>query len=211
MPLLCSPDPRIAARSSEGPKMPKRSVWFVAVTVFALVLAACSGGSDRLTKAELITQGDAVCKTFSDKAGPIGQGITAAPSADNLPQYATAFGQLETVFSDMIDSLKALSPPEADQSTWDSITSGLTNELAALREAKTAAEGGDLTAFNAAGTKIGQLDGQTSQLATTYGFQVCGGGAGGSGSTGATGAGGGSGATGATGASAGAGATGSSG
>jgi hypothetical protein len=188
--------------------MPKRSVSFVAVTVLALALAACSGGTDRLTKAELITQGDAVCKTFSDKAGPIGQDITAAPSADNLPQYATAFGQLESVFSDMIDSLKALSPPEADQSTWDSITSGLTSELAALREAKTAAESGDLTAFNAAGTKIGQLDGETSKLATTYGFQVCGGGAGGSGSTGA---GGGSAATGATGASAASGATGSSG
>jgi hypothetical protein len=179
--------------------MTTRSTWFAALSVFAVVLAACSGGSDRLTKAELITRGDAVCKTFSDKAGPIGQDITAAPSADNLSQYATAFGQLETVFSDMIDSLKALSPPEADQSTWDSITSGLTNELAALREAKTAAEGGDLTAFNAAGTKIGQLDGQTSQLATTYGFQVCGGGAGGSGSTGATGASAASGATGSSG------------
>jgi hypothetical protein len=179
--------------------MTTRSTWFAALTVFAVVLAACGGGSDRLTKAELITQGDAVCKTFSDKAGPIGQDITAAPSADNLSQYATAFGQLETVFSDMIDGLKALSPPEADQSTWDSITSGLTNELAALREAKTAAEGGDLTAFNAAGTKIGQLDGQTSQLATTYGFQVCGGGAGSSGSTGATGASAASGATGSSG------------
>jgi hypothetical protein len=183
----------------KGSIMTTRSTWFAALTVFAVVLAACSSGSDRLTKTELITQGDAVCKTFSDKAGPIGQDITAAPSADNLSQYATAFGQLETVFSDMIDSLKALSPPESDQSTWDSITSGLTNELAALREAKTAAEGGDLTAFNAAGTKIGQLDGQTSQLATTYGFQVCGGGAGGSSSTGATGASAASGATGSSG------------
>ena len=177
--------------------MIKRSAWLVAVTVFALVLAACSGGSDRLTKAELITQGDAICTTFTDKASPIGQDITAAPSADNLPQYAAAFGQLETVLSDMIDSLKALSPPEADQSTWDAITSGLENELAALHEATTAAEGGDLTAFNAAGTNFAQLDGQSSQLVTTYGFQVCGGG---SGSTGATGAGGSSGSTGATGA-----------
>jgi hypothetical protein len=179
--------------------MSKRFAWFIAV--LAVVLAACSGGSDRLTKAELITQGDAICKTFSDKAGPIGQDITAAPSAGNLPQYAAAFGQLETVFGDMIDGLKALSPPEADQSTWDAITSGLEDELVALREAKTTAEGGDLTAFNAAGTKIGQFDNQTSQLATTYGFQVCGGGSGGSGSTGATGASGGSAATGATGSS----------
>jgi hypothetical protein len=178
--------------------MTKRSTWFGAVTALAVVLAACSGGSDRLTKAELITQGDAICKTFSDKAGPIGQDINTAPSADNLPQYATAFGQLDPVFTDMLNGLKALSPPEADQSTWDAITSGLEDELAALREAKTAAEGGDLTAFNAAGTKIGQFDNQTSQLATTYGFQVCGGG---SGSTGATGASGGSAATGATGSS----------
>lgn len=178
--------------------MTKRSAWFVAVTALAVVFSACSGGSDRLTKAELITQGDAICKTFSDKAGPIGQDITAPPSADNLPQYAAAFGQLETPLSDMIDGLKALSPPEADQSTWDAITSGLGNGLAALREAKTAAEGADLTAFNAAGTKFSQLDTQTSQLATTYGFQVCGGGAG---STGATGASGGPAATGATGSS----------
>jgi hypothetical protein len=180
--------------------MTNRSTWFAALTVFAVVLAACSGGSDRLTKAELITQGDAICKTFSTKANPIGQDITAAPSADNLDQYATAFGQLETVFGDMMDGLKGLSPPEADQSTWDGITKGVDDELAALREAKTAAQGGDLTAFNAAGTKIGQLDNQTSQAATTYGFQVCGGGSSSSGSTGATGASGGSaGATGSSG------------
>jgi hypothetical protein len=187
--------------------MTKRSTWFAAMTVFAVVLAACGSGSggDRLTKTELITQGDAICKTFSDKAAPIGQDITAAPSADNLDQYATAFGQLETVFGDMIDGLKGLSPPEGDQSTWDGITKGLDDELAALREAETAAKGGDLTAFNAAGTKIGQLDNQTSQAATSYGFQVCGGGSSGSGSTGATGA------TGASGGSAATGATGSSG
>lgn len=144
----------------------------------------------RLTKTELITQGDAICKTFSDKAGPIGHNITAAPGADNLSQYAAAFGQLETVFGDMIDGLEALNPPEADQGTWDGITGGLENELGALQEAKTAAESGDLTAFNAAGTKIGQLDSETSNLATTYGFHVCGGGSGSgsSGSTGATGA-----------------------
>jgi hypothetical protein len=183
--------------------MTKRSTWFAAMTVFAVVLAACRSGSggDRLTKTELITQGDAICKTFSDKAAPIGQDITAAPSADNLDQYATAFGQLETVFGDMIDGLKGLSPPEADQATYDGITKGLDDELAALREAETAAKGGDLTGFNAAGAKIGQLDNQTSKAATGYGFHVCGGGSSSSGSTGATGASGGSAATGATGSS----------
>ena len=188
--------------------MIERFARFVAVTGLAVMLAACGGGSDRLTKAELITQGDAICTTFTAKASPIGQDITAAPSADNLPQYAAAFGQLETVFTDMINGLKGLKPPETDQDTLDAIISGLNTELVALREATTAAKGGDLTGFNAAGAKIGQLDGETSQLATTYGFQVCGGG---SGSTGATGAGGASGATGATGATAASGATGSSG
>lgn len=187
-------------RPRKGSTM-KRSTWFAALTVIAVVLASCGGGTDRLTKTELITQGDAICKTFANKARPIGQDITAAPSADNLDQYATAFGQLETVFGDMIDGLKGLSPPEGDQATYDGITKGLDDELAALREAETAAKGGDLTAFNAAGAKIGQLDNQTSQAATTYGFQVCGGGSGSSGSTGATGASGGSAATGATGSS----------
>lgn len=176
--------------------MRKRFAGFIAALALTVLLSACSGGSDRLTKAALISQGDAICKTFSDKAGPIGQDITAAPSADNLDQYAAAFGQLETVFADMIEGLKTLAPPEADQARWDGITSGLEDELAALREAKTAAENGDLTAFNAAGTQIGQLDSQTSQLATTYGFQVCGGGSGGSGATGASG---GTGATGSSG------------
>lgn len=181
--------------------MRKRSAGFIAALALTVLLAACSGGSDRLTKTELISQGDAICKTFSDKAGPIGQGITAAPSADNLDQYAAAFGQLETVFGDMIAGLKALVPPETDQARLDGITSSLEDELTALREAKTAAENGDLTAFNAAGTQIGQLDSQTSQLATTYGFQVCGGGPGSSGSSGATGATGASGGTGSTGSS----------
>lgn len=192
----------------EGIDMIKRPASFVAVAVLAALLAACGGGSDRLTKTQVIAQGDVICKTFSDKAGPIGSGITSAPSVDNLAQYATAFGQLETVFKNMIDGLKGLSPPETDQKTYDAITKGLDDELVALREAKTAAESGDLTAFNTAGAKIGQLDSVTSKLATDYGFQVCGGG---SGATGATGSLGGSGATGASGLTGASGATGSSG
>jgi hypothetical protein len=201
----------IDAGTSEGPNMTRRSASFVAMAIVAVALAACGGGG-RLTKSELIAQGDAICRTFAQKAGPIGNDITAAPSADNLSQYAAAFGQLEAVFSDMIDGLKALSPPEGDQATWDSITSRLTDELGALREATAAAESGDLNAFNAAGAKIGELDNQTSQFATTYGFQVCGGrGSGSSGATGAAGASGGSAASGATGSSTATGATGTSG
>jgi hypothetical protein len=158
------------------------------LTIAVLVLiGGYLGSSDRLTRTQVIAQGDVICKAFSAKAQPIGSDITSAPSVANLTQYAAAFGQLEIVFTDMIDGLRALSPPAADQETYDAITNGLDDELAALREARTAAESGDLTAFNAAGTKIGQLDNQTSQLATTYGFKVCGGGSGNSDATGATG------------------------
>jgi hypothetical protein len=144
-----------------------------AAILTAALLVSCSGGS-RLTKQELITQGDAICKTARDKAAPIGNNL-GAPTQDNLPQYADAFGQLLPIFKDMVSKLKGLKPPEVDQRMWDQITSGLDQEAAAIQRAQQAAANGDLAGLKAAGQQIASVDTKASQIAAGYGFQECGG------------------------------------
>ncbi len=147
----------------------------IAVVLAAFLLASCSSGSsNRLTKEELIAQGDAICKTMSDKSGSIGNTL-ANPTAANMPQWADALGQLLPIFQDMASQLKDLSPPEADQATWDQIMAGLDQEVAALEKAKNAADNGDATGMTSALMEMSSVDTKTTKLTADYGFTQCGG------------------------------------
>jgi len=147
----------------------------IAVVLAAFLLASCSSSdSARLTKEELIAQGDAICKTMSDKAGSIGNDL-ANPTEENMPAWADALGQLLPIFQDMASQLKELSPPEADQATWDQIVAGLDEEVTALEEAKNAADDGDATGMTTALMKMSSVDTKTTKLTTDYGFKQCGG------------------------------------
>lgn len=145
----------------------------LAVLAAAVLLLSACGGSSRLTKAELIKQGDVICKDARTKADPVGTNL-GAPSQANLSQWADAFGQLLPIYEDMTGKLKALSPPETDQATWDQITGGLDKVVAGVKAAKDAAAAGDLTAFNTAFQQIVTSSQGASKLATTYGFLECG-------------------------------------
>lgn len=148
------------------------------VTVVALLLTAC-GGTERLTKEQLIAKGDAICKDASTKADPIGTDL-ANPSAETLPQWSDALGQLLPIYEDLVGKLKDLNPPEADQATWDRITGGLDQIVSGIKTAKDAASSGDLAGFQTALAAIEKASGESGQLASDYGFQECGDGGGGS-------------------------------
>lgn len=152
----------------------RRSAPSVAVMVAVLLLSACGGGS-RLTKQALITQGDAICKDARSKAEPVGTDL-GAPSQDNLADWGDAFAQLLPIYESMTGKLKALSPPEADQATWDQITGGLDTVVENVRKAKDAAASGDLEGFQTAFTALVTASDGASKLAGDYGFQECGGG-----------------------------------
>jgi hypothetical protein len=147
-----------------------------AVVVLALLLAAC-GGTERLTKEQLIAQGDAICKDASTKADPIGNGL-GEPSTETLSQWGDALGQLLPIYEDLVGKLKALNPPEADQATWEKITGGLDQVVQSVKAAKDAAASGDLAGFQTAFTAIVKASGESGQLAADYGFQECGDGGG---------------------------------
>jgi hypothetical protein len=152
------------------------------VIVLALLLAAC-GGTERLTKEQLVAQGDSICKEASVKADPIGTNL-GNPSAETLPQWSDALGQLLPIYEDLVGKLKALNPPEADQATWDKITGGLDQIVAGIKTAKDAASKGDLAGFQTALAAIDTASGESGQLASDYGFQECGdGGSGGASAT----------------------------
>jgi hypothetical protein len=157
-----------------------------AVVLAAFLLASCSssngGSSNRLTKQELIAQGDAICKTMSDKAATIGPNL-AAPTQANLPEWADALGQLLPIFQNMGAKLKDLTPPEADQAKWDQIIAGLDQEITALAKAKDAADSGDLTGMTSALMELSTVDAKTTKILADYGFKQCGAAAGGSSSS----------------------------
>ncbi|MEW6060073.1 MAG: hypothetical protein AB1551_08060 [Actinomycetota bacterium] len=145
----------------------------IAVALAVLVLAACSSEESRLTKDELITQADAICKTAMEEIGTLGQDL-GMPTEENMPQWADELGELLSVFEDMTSQLKDLNPPEADQGMWDQITAGLDQEVGALDTAQQAAEDGDVTGMSSALMEINTVDEKITQLATDYGFKQCG-------------------------------------
>ena len=141
--------------------------------VLATLAAACGGGT-RLTKPELISRGDAICKASQAKTDELAGQLPDTTTQETLPTIAGVFGQILPVLRDTSHALHALKPPKEDEAaikTWLDDFDRSVDQVDALQKA---AASGDPTAFNAAldqGTALGD---QADADATAYGFTVCG-------------------------------------
>ena len=153
-----------------------RSTGFIrtlAVMTSVVALAACSKSS-ALTKAEMITQGDKICTTARTAIDALSLNDLGGPSADNMAQYAEGLDTVIPLFEKMITDLGVLEPPEADAAKITEMLGHLQDEVDVIKEAQQAAAAGDLDGFNAAAQKSGDADATATQIATDYGFKVCG-------------------------------------
>ena len=153
--------------------MSRKSIRVLTTIIAVAALTGCST-SRALSKAELITQGDELCTQSNADVEELGMNELGAPSADNMAQYAEALGKAIPLFEQLIADISALEPPQADKATITEMIGHLQDEVDAIKEAQKAAAAGDLDGFTAAAQRTSEADVPASQMATDYGFKVCG-------------------------------------
>ena len=148
----------------------------LAVPLIGVVLAGCGGGSDdstettatteappALSKADLISQGDAICAEVNAAVGS-----TGSSEAEASEQTA----QVASLYIGMVESIKRLGAP-AEAGYAEFIAAA--DELVAVEsEAKLAAEREDMAALGEATTKAAPALEEFQSAAEEYGFEECG-------------------------------------
>jgi len=147
----------------------------IAVPLAALALAGCGGGGDdstaataastettpTLSKADLISQGDAICAEVNAAVGAVGAAEGEASA------QAT---QIADLYVGMVESIKRLGTPEDAAGYPDFIAAA--DQLSEVEsEAKLAAEREDSTALAAAPTEAAREEFESA--ADEYGFEDC--------------------------------------
>jgi hypothetical protein len=144
-----------------------------------LVAAGCgSGGSDstaatepattaappKLTKAELISQGDAICGEVNAAVGSVG--ASAASTQSQIEQVAT-------LYTGMVSSINELGTPKEDPTEYAEF-SAAGEELAKIEgEIKLAAEREDTAAIGELATEAAPALENFQSTAAVYGFEDC--------------------------------------
>lgn len=148
----------------------------VALSLAVLAMSGCGGGDDdstdttaaateaepTLTKAELISQGDAICAEVNAAVGS----VAASESADETAQVAN-------LYIGMVESIKRLGTPAEETGYADFIASA--DQLAEIEgEVKLAAEREDTAAVEASGGEAVAALEEFESEAESYGFENCG-------------------------------------
>ena len=143
----------------------RRSV--AACWVAALALAACGGGYHGLSKAEFVSQADAICKSYDAQLTAMFGHVSAGTTLSEVQSIYQL--QAIPVFLDEVQKLRKLKPPKADRAAVAKIFSDLSTGIdqldAQVRDVKSLKE---LEALSPAGLKQAGTD------AKAYGLTVCG-------------------------------------
>jgi len=149
----------------------------LAAPLAALAIAGCGGGGDEttaaapvtteatptLSKEELISEGDAICREVNAAVGTIGANESEAADSTN---------QIADVYSGMVDNLKGLGEPEDEAGYAEFIEAA---ELLAQTEdeAKLAGEREDAAAMEEAEANVATALSDFQSAAAEYGFEDC--------------------------------------
>jgi hypothetical protein len=147
----------------------------IALPLAALAIAGCGGGDSTettaattettpaLTKAELISQGDAICGEVNAAVGSIGSREIAVP--EQITQVAD-------LYVGMVERLKGLGAPAEDAGYSEFVEAA--DELSATQSAtKLATEREDTAAIGEATEKAAPALEEFESVAGEYGFEDC--------------------------------------
>ena len=115
-----------------------------------LPLAACGGG---LSRAELVKQGDAICKRVNDKVAK----------------------QTVKLSDPAIDDMEALEPPDDLEKTFDAFVASLKQQRDLTKQIGDAAGKGDTVKIQQIANEAQKAQAKYQQLADKIGFKECGG------------------------------------
>lgn len=148
----------------------------IALPLAALAIAGCGGGDDdstestataeappALSKAELISQGDAICAEVNAAVGSTGSSEAEAPEQT---------AQVADLYIGMVDSIRRLGAPAEEAGYAEFIAAA--DELSAVEgEAKLAAEREDTAALGEVATQAAPALEEFQSAAEEYGFEDC--------------------------------------
>ena len=107
--------------------------------VAALALGGCGGGGYQgLSKADFVTQANAICTNGQKALDSIGASVGSSPTLATLQR--TYSGPFLAAVREEVSQLRALKPPKADRTTiatmLDNLAAGITQFSAAITSAK---------------------------------------------------------------------------
>jgi hypothetical protein len=147
----------------------------------AVVVAGCGGGGgdettdeaattveepQKLTKTELIEQGDDICAETNAAVGALSSEIEAS----SLPETAEKTSNL---YIGMVEGLQDLGAPEGAESSFTGFMEAAEEFAKVEGEVKLAIEREDTTALGEASTEAGPALEEFETQAETYGFEQC--------------------------------------
>jgi hypothetical protein len=144
--------------------MTPRTIWMLAaLTVVGALVAGCGGSDD--PKGDYITQADKICALGTFHIGSEARDRYGQP-APPPKQVAKFTGEVvvPTLQTDVLDKLRALTPPEGDEKKTAAVWDALQRGIDTLKADPTL-----LTEDNTGGA----FD-QANSLAQAYGFKQCG-------------------------------------
>jgi len=157
-----------------------KTILLLLAALTALLIAGCGGGGgetestaattteepQKLTKAELIQQGDAICAEVNAAVGALG----SEPEESAVPE---AIEKTSNLYLGMVERLQELGTPEGDDGSYAKFMEAA-EELAKVEgEVKLAAEREDTAALGEAATEAAPALEEFESQAGTYGFEDC--------------------------------------
>jgi hypothetical protein len=157
----------------------KKTILLLLAALTALLIAGCGGGggtestttttteeAQKLTKAELIQQGDAICAEVNAAVGA----LNSEPEESAVPQ---TIEKTSNLYLGMVERLQELGAPEGGDSSYAEFMEA-TEKLAKVEgEVKLAAEREDTEALGEAATEATPALEEFEERAETYGFEDC--------------------------------------
>jgi hypothetical protein len=143
-------------------------VVFLAFLTGAMGLAAagCGGGSDRLTREELIEEADATCAEFDRRI----EDVQEPESLEDIEGYLQ---EIRPIVEEGTDELDALEPPEELADEYDDWIAATRSAVDRFDELEEAAASGDEQRIQEVFQEAGQGE-EADRLAQELGFQECG-------------------------------------
>lgn len=137
-----------------------------ALTLALLLLPACGGGGETLTRQEYAQKADAICAKGKTKT-------SALPTPANLQELASAADQTLAALGDARKDLEKLKPPPQERALaaqWLAAIKGLEDNVARIRDH---AKANDRQAVYNEATKAQKRNTRANELATRLGLTVC--------------------------------------
>jgi hypothetical protein len=129
-------------------------------------LAACGGG---LSKSELVSEGDAICKRVNDQ-------IAKEPEPKTAKDLQALADKTVEISDPAIEDMEALEPPGELEKDFDAFVASLKQQRDLTKKIGDAAGAGDTAEIQKLGADAQKAQAEYQRLSGKIGFKECGGG-----------------------------------